>query len=757
MNKYLIILILLILPHNSFAQQQISNFVAPVTYFVNHVKQLNLLKNNLIKYRQASIIGTSGMGKTQLARMYCYENQNNYKLIWFIDCNLDINQELLKLAKAINSTANNSTKSNLISEDIRLIRKELMNHLSNQDKWLLIFDNLKVGQNKKVQEFVEWENNGHVIFCSQDSEILPNIVKMTAFAKSDVSILVNNILEHNDPQSAEFLSKEFAGYLIMIVQGVQLLNNVKGLDKAKYKERIQQSTDRIQLNIMLIINELKPNARKLLNKIALINNQGFSKDLLSFITDDQSTINDDIYQLSKFALISNIDSHETNPVFEMHDVVAQKITEINGSINNKAYLEDIVTKLMNYVPKSIIKGQIFRKAKTMHENFEILARNAEKYNVNICKIMHLNMQLIAQYINSFDYHNAEKLVNWFNTNDQQGTGKFKLWLMNNDEKYMYARYIQAIGVYHSTHLHYSTAIKYFIRTKEILDNMKGYESFTWIVFYNLLICNVALGQVQEAEENIKIIEQMFNKGLIDKSDIGYIQTSKAKLLCVQGKYIESLEHITTIVETLIKNGLSPNDLLLVKPYLFKVEILNYLEEYQKAYDQVKQIYCLFKTYKTESFEIIFSTIYSQMAKSELGLGKLDQALEHINQSISIFLADERRNPKDADYSEDPNLAASYVIQGDILFAQDKIKEAIESYNKAYTIYYYLYRDNRKNVAQVSYLYSQGAKAACKAKNLFSYKFFGKPQVKEFGINHPNTTSMFEYCKQYDMDLWAKGN
>ncbi|WP_425361950.1 hypothetical protein [Candidatus Tisiphia endosymbiont of Mystacides longicornis] len=136
---------------------------------------------------------------------------------------------------------------------------------------------------------------------------------------------------------------------------------------------------------------------------------------------------------------------------------------------------------------------------------------------------------------------------------------------------------------------------------------------------------------------------------------------------------------------------------------------------------------------------------------------LDQASEHVNQAISIFLADERRNTKNADYSEDSELAASYVVQGDILFAQDKIKEAIESYNKAYTIYYYLYRDNRKNVAQVSYLYSQGAKAACKAKNLFSYKFFGKPQVKEFGINHPNTVSMFEYCKQYDMDLWAKGN
>ncbi|MDN3031031.1 MAG: hypothetical protein QMO91_06960 [Candidatus Tisiphia sp.] len=70
MNKYLILLILLIMPLNSLAQQQIanqlSNFVAPVTYFVDHVKQLALLTNNLIKYRQASIVGTSGMEKPNL-------------------------------------------------------------------------------------------------------------------------------------------------------------------------------------------------------------------------------------------------------------------------------------------------------------------------------------------------------------------------------------------------------------------------------------------------------------------------------------------------------------------------------------------------------------------------------------------------------------------------------------------------------------------------------------------------------------------
>ncbi|MFP3034757.1 MAG: hypothetical protein ACEY3C_04405 [Candidatus Tisiphia sp.] len=35
--------------------------------------------------------------------------------------------------------------------------------------------------------------------------------------------------------------------------------------------------------------------------------------------------------------------------------------------------------------------------------------------------------------------------------------------------------------------------------------------------------------------------------------------------------------------------------------------------------------------------------------------------------------------------EDPDLAAGYVVQGDILLAQGNIKGSIESYKKAYAI------------------------------------------------------------------------
>jgi len=179
--------------HNSFAYERITNLITPVSYFVNHIKQLNSLKNNLSKYRQVSIVGLSGMGKTQIARMYAYENKSNYNIIWFFDCNLDLNNEFLKLAKTLNKLM----KAN-ISEDTMLAKQEVMNYLTHQNKWLLVFDNLKVNDNKRIQDLVNWEHNGNVIFCSQDSEMLPHTIEMTAFNKEDAVTLASNLLKSKD-------------------------------------------------------------------------------------------------------------------------------------------------------------------------------------------------------------------------------------------------------------------------------------------------------------------------------------------------------------------------------------------------------------------------------------------------------------------------------------------------------------------------------------------------------------------------------
>ncbi|WP_342278547.1 tetratricopeptide repeat protein [Candidatus Tisiphia endosymbiont of Myopa tessellatipennis] len=553
-----------------------------------------------------------------------------------------------------------------------------MSYLSSKNKWLLVFDNLKIKENHKVQEFVNWEHNGHVIFASQDSELLPNTVKMTAFEKNDATTLANNILEKDDPKLAEFLVQEFSGYPILIVQGTQLLNQVPGLNQEEYKKRIRDSADKIKLNITLAIKELKPNTKRLLNKITLINTQGFSKELLKIITDDKNTIDDDIYQLSKFALVANIDSNETNPVFEMHDVIANKIIEINADNNNKNYLEDIVTKLIDATPKNLVKGRIFRSARTMLENLKIIERNATNYNINIYKLLELNTLLMVQYISSLDHYNAEKLFHWFNINDQQG--KFKLWLMNNDEKYFYARYLGNSGVYYKNRfadLH--KAFEYYSRAKEVFNKVKGYEASKCAAVYNLATFYIALGKITEAQNEINEMEQIFKTANVDLKEIeSMLNLIKTKLYHNNGNEENALEEINKNIIRTFKSGISPKDLFFTNCYMLKSEILNSLGKYHEAYEQLQQLYEMHRSVNKE-YQEIFARIFTQMSRAELGLGNTNKALEYAQKATTIFINDPSRANKNLTTSLDINLAKAFVAEGDALAALGQNEKAAESY------------------------------------------------------------------------------
>ena len=746
----IILILVLVMNNNAYANKQISNLVIPVSYFVDHIKQLNDIKSNLIKYRQVSIVGTSGIGKTQLARTYAYENKKQYKLIWFLDCNLDLNQEFVKLAKQLNKEINAN-----LSEDPKLVKKEIMNYLSSKDKWLLVFDNLKVGENRKVRELVEWEHNGHVMFASQDSKELPNTIEMTSFDNRDSIALARNLLQNKDQEDVEFSVKAFNGYPILIVQGTQLLNQVKGLNKAEYKKKIYQSADKIKLNIELAIKELTPSATKLLNKIALINNQSFSKQILNIITDDINTINDDIFQLSKFVLISNTDPNKNNPVFEMHDIIAQKLTEMNGDQNNKENLEDIVNKITKALPATMHTGHIFRNGKTISDNLRIIVSHQQKYNLNIHKLLPLNSSLLTDYINTLQYYEVEKILSWFNELDEKNM--FKPWLMDDETKYFYSRIFSNIGGYYKHRFaDWNKALGYYLKANQVLKKVAGYQAIKCNVFYNLANVYISLGQMNKAQNEINKMQKMFDNGIVDMQEIGMLHLIKAKFYHYKGNEDKALEESDKDIIETSKTGIKLSDLFFTVSYMLRADILNSLDKYNEANNQVRQLYKMHKPTKNESHEI-FGRIFTQLARSELGLGKTNEAFDHITKAIGIFLADNARNPKEEDYHKDPDLASSYVVQGDILFAQDDLKKAIESYKKAQIIYFYLYRDNRKNVAQMSYLYKQGAKVSCKAKDLYNYQNFGRMQVKEFGVDHPNTIAMFEYCKQYNMDLWAEEN
>jgi tetratricopeptide (TPR) repeat protein len=707
---------------------------------------VKLLEQNLAKYKKTSVVGVSGMGKTQLARMYAKENSGRYDIIWFFDCNLDINAEFLKLAKAINKAYGVGS----VEENAPTAKRDVMEYLTLKSNWLLVFDNLKIGDNVKVKDLVEWEHNGHVIFGSQEATNLPHVVEMIAFAKQDAEQLARNILVEDNVAAVEFLATEFKGYPILIVQGAQLLNYVKGLSFEEYKKQIQESGDKIELNILLARQQLSSSAQDLLNKIALINNQAFSKDFLKIISNDPEKIGDDIYQLSKFALISNIDSDQNNPVFEMHDVVASKLSEINVD-KNRVLLEGVIDNVLKSMPEGLFKAYVFRHTKTFNSNLIVISQNLLNYNVSVYKAMSLNLYVLSDYATNCDFNNCEKIVEWFNTKDQNN--EFKLWLMSNAEKHCYGGFLANIGRYIKKRFANNTnALKYYEKAKEVFDQTLGHEDWKFNLAYILAKANIELGRISEAIDNTEIMRSILSSGVLEKGDICLMHRVKAFTDYYQGNYESALIEVDQDISESIKYGIKPKDPVFTSNYILKSQLLNALGRYEEAYAQTQQLMEMHKDKKAD--HEIFGRILTHMAAAELGMQKVEDASSHIEKAVSIFEKDQNRS-QDPTKSQDPDLAAAYVVKADILFAQDNLLDAIKYYRKAQLIYHRLYKAREKNIAQVSYLYKQGAKAACKAQNLTFYQIFGKNQYRQFGEKHPNTVEILEYCESLGMNLWDK--
>ena len=197
----------------------------PVEYFVDRTEQTKDIRQSLILHRIVSLIGVTSIGKTEIARKYALQNRERYELIWFFDSNVDLKEQFVLLAKKINETLL-SKSQNKVSEEAEKAQKETMNFLTERKNWLLVFDNLKLNQNQKLYPIINWNNNGHIIICAQDSSSLPNNIYVHQLDKENAMKLLQEILG-KDKVNQELFGKLvdiFKGYPGPIVQGAFLLN-----------------------------------------------------------------------------------------------------------------------------------------------------------------------------------------------------------------------------------------------------------------------------------------------------------------------------------------------------------------------------------------------------------------------------------------------------------------------------------------------------------------------------------------------------
>ena len=317
MTKLIILLIISILvwQHNVYAL--IFNKEDPIYYFTNQEKQMQDLKEKLHANKLVGITGITGMGKSEMVRKYVKDNQQNYEIIAFFDANTDLITQFLSLARVINQQICLKDGCHII-ENPKYVQNSLMEYFKQKNQWLLIFDNLHVDENYKIQEFIDWKHNGHIIICSQDDKYLLTKISTSYFKEEHVKIIISKIMKNPTQSFTEELVDVLRGYPpYMIGYSATFLENNNYVTIKEYLEQMKKNDNKVRTHLDIVFNVINPQAKEVLFKMAVLNNQKISRKLLEQLFNNNERLSDNIQEIIRFGLVEQISEDRNNQIFRI--------------------------------------------------------------------------------------------------------------------------------------------------------------------------------------------------------------------------------------------------------------------------------------------------------------------------------------------------------------------------------------------------------------------------------------------------------
>ena len=740
-SSYIIGILALLNIEAAFAEKLNTQIVEPVKFFVDRDKEANKITYNLAEYKTTCIVGLTNIGKTEIARKYAFLNKDQYNLIWFFDSSLDLNEQFVVLAKNINKTFLNNEEEK-ITEEAYGAKQAVMDYLSKKGDWLLVFDNLRLNQNERLTDIVNWEHNGHIIICSQDSKDLPNVIYIHKLTKQHALILLQKIFGKEIKDTALLLKliEIFDGYPGSIVRGALLLKENNYLSLDEYKSILSKSTNPMKVHMELVLQLLTSGDKELLKRIAVLNNQNFSKNLIKIISEEPTLIGENLYNLNRFGLIKNTYNDQDN-FFEMHDVVRDSTLQLYTEEEIKLEITNIINKLNEIMPQGVTSRYAFISSdSTIRANLEVLLENAEKYKVDIKLILELRKNLINYYMAVLDHYNWEKMKLWLETKESEG--KLKLDKLDYMTKVNYSWYLVDVGMYEDfVKSRFVSALEYFNKANSAIKDIKDQPELKTTILFQIAQTEIFGGDVEGAEQNMTKVDEVIRTYPKSDFDMGLYWFIKARVALSKGYYKEALEYVDNNIKA---EQHLPQDTFTAPTYILKSEILNFMGEYNKSYEIIKRIQKQEISGGHTEHEI-HARILTQLSRAELGLGLKLEALNNASRACDIFQKEIDKYKIDNILNTD--FAIALVIKGNTLAVNKKYDEALRLYNEAETIYFKRYGENYSKMDDINYLLSQGTKAACAAKNLFWKNHFYGQLTKFFDRNHPRIIEVEKLCMQ----------
>jgi tetratricopeptide (TPR) repeat protein len=736
----------------------IANVSLPIKEFVNRSEILRRIAEIYHNGKNVILLtGISGVGKSQVAKKYSYLHSHEYHIIWFFDCERNLEYQFQTLAKLINHNICNKfgkcTVMESPKESISSVKKFLE---ENDSSWLIVFDNYNSSNELDLQHYMpnaSANSNKHILVTSQKKQFWAENIVVTNFETQYSLELLSKYLVDNSSDDLTKLASNLGNYPIMLVNVGRYLkeNNYISIQDVIRLNKAQTSkvTDLVAMDqngyqgfFKKLVQNIKTNPEtfRLLLYCLILDNHNLSKNLLYlFYKDPLSDVEYDSFLLALSYLNNNsliehtehtTKTHEDS-YFEMHDFIKKSMLEQIEKEVIRENLKDLVIKINKWFPQdipSIDKSLVLypNLVTNLEETFNLL----DRYDISWEDKLEFKENLLCVYINYSLYDNIEELILWMDQNiplhfEAKNLKQRKLV----SEYYIYRSYY-----YNIVKKDIDSAIRDANKAIHLSEGLAKEESLKYMAYSMLVQIRLFHGDLIGAKKDLNEVKKVLN-GALNK---GLYYNLQSEIYREEGNYDKALAE----VDNSIKNNAEVfgNSPFTIDAYLLKADSLCRKEKYKEAYQVINAIDKELLASLDDNYEIKPLLLIIQ-SRINLGLGNVQLAKEEIKKSIDVL--EKVDGIKQANYNLSLNreLAFALTIESDIYYSQHIFNMAITGYKTAYSIYKNIYKT--MEVDHVSDLLFKLAKTSLMLGNKFDFNLYKLQHEEYFGINHRRTKILYK--------------
>ncbi|NNU76341.1 NB-ARC domain-containing protein [Clostridium estertheticum] len=282
---------------------------------------------NSEKPTTVNITGLAGIGKTQLALKYVYQNIKLYDTVCWLECSTEetINKTFVEFLALISEPSDEKI--------------HFTNWFHNNSNWLIVFND--VNENTSIEQLIPKYKNGHIIKTTQineKSKLDGAVIPLEELSKDEAVDFLTRRTNSNDIENASKISYRLGYFPLALEQAAAYICETD-IDLSKYYELLNnydlevfddnESVKNYKWNIKTVwgitLQKLSENARQMLYCFAYMASDNIVLDLL---TNHAKELHDEYNKPDKFIEKKDKFGNSTNEKFNISEFFKKYITTV---------------------------------------------------------------------------------------------------------------------------------------------------------------------------------------------------------------------------------------------------------------------------------------------------------------------------------------------------------------------------------------------------------------------------------------------